>query len=113
MNFGGAGDGLAAALVTGVFSIVLFWLTQRKKTRDLAEAWAKQADLLHQELKGQYEQRIAYLEGSVASKDISLQRQQDALMKQAAMLLGERSHEEPVHPLATRRSEDNDDSHSD
>lgn len=73
--------GLYAAIVAGLFSLGLWWLNKRNEKPARRDAWQKQARELQGELRTQYSDRIGYLEGRIASKDVEIKSKDDEIAR--------------------------------
>lgn len=72
MNFGYAADGLVAAIISGVFALLLWWLQSRGMGPRRKDAWQRQAEALRSELRRKHEADEAYLKGQLDAKDVAL-----------------------------------------
>jgi uncharacterized protein HemX len=76
-----ATSGLYAALIAGIFSVVLWWLNKRNEKPARRDAWQKQAQELRNELRTAYGDRIAYLEGRVTAQDAEIGRKDAEIIR--------------------------------
>lgn len=75
-------DGLYAALVALVGSLLLHWLSSRGTQARIRDAWQQQATALRNELRQVYERQITFLEGQCQAKDAENERLQRLLGRQ-------------------------------
>lgn len=67
MTFGSAADGLLAAIVAVLGSLLTWWLTNRRSGERLKTAYQRQFEKASSELRRAYESQIEYLKGQLAS----------------------------------------------
>jgi hypothetical protein len=67
-------DGLYAAIVSGVFGVLLWWLTKWAEKPRRRTAWERQSEKLRDELRAANAARILFLEQQLKQKDLEIIR---------------------------------------
>ena len=67
MTFGSAADGLLAAIVAVLGSLLTWWLTNRRSGERLKTAYQRQLEKASNDLRRVYDKQIEYLKGQLAA----------------------------------------------
>lgn len=89
-----AADGLYTGIVTGLLSLLLWWLQKRSTGPARKDAWQKQADALRTELRRVYEGQIHYLQGQLQGANAANERKDTEIARLNRLLTQPRSSDD-------------------